>query len=96
MLLWAECATMGQVHPGRKKRRKGVEPLTVDRRKLQRLQRMLLGAVAVATVLGELVYIFLRRATIVEAALDGLLTMAIATVLVQVCFRIVYRLLPTE
>lgn len=76
--------------------REGVEALREERRKLQRLQRTLVALVAAATVLGESVYVFIKRATVVEAILHGLLTMAVATLLAQICFRIVYRLLPTE
>jgi signal transduction histidine kinase len=73
-----------------------MESLTAARRKLQRLQRMLVGSAVAATLLRELVYVSARRFTVTNAILDGLVTIAVATALLQVSFRIVYQLLSTE
>jgi len=73
-----------------------VEPLREERRKLQRLQRTLVGAAAVATILSESVYVLLQHVSVANAIIDGVVTMAIAAVLVHVGFRSVHRLLSTE
>jgi signal transduction histidine kinase len=73
-----------------------MESFTVARRKLQKLQRILLGAAVAATFFGELVYVLVQRISVFNAALDGLVTMAIVTALVQFSFHIIYRQQSTE
>jgi signal transduction histidine kinase len=73
-----------------------VESFTVERTKLQRLQRVLLGIVVMAIVLSESIYIVSRQVAVPVAVLHGLVLMTIATIVVQFGFRIIYQLLSTE
>jgi K+-sensing histidine kinase KdpD len=73
-----------------------IESSTVERTKLQRLQRTLLVIAALAIVLGELTSVFVQHKAVLIAVFDGLITLAIATALIFFSFRIVYQLLTIE
>ncbi len=70
-----------------------MESFTVERTKLQKLQHTLFGAAVAGIVLSETVYIIYWHVTVADAVLHGLLLLTIATVLVQLTFRIIYQLL---
>jgi signal transduction histidine kinase len=73
-----------------------MDSFSIERRKLQILQRTLLGIAAAATVLGELASVWVQHITVRNAVLNALVTMTVVTVLVQFSFRVVYRLLSSE
>lgn len=73
-----------------------MDSFTAELRKLQRVQRALLGAVVVATLLGEAVYVIPKRVTVAEAALHGLVVMGFGIAVVQACFRIIHQAVSTE
>lgn len=70
--------------------------LEEERRKLQILQRAILGFTWVMLIGRELVYCFLKKTNFQESILAGLVMIAIATALVQYAFRAVAKWYPTE